>query len=42
MKIDSLYNDGMKVCLFSKSKYENENIGWYRGCSDINYSKNES
>jgi len=36
----SLYNKGMKVLIHSRSKVFNEEVGWYRGCSAINYEKN--
>jgi hypothetical protein len=42
VKIDSLYNEGMKICIFSKQKYEESKVGWYWGGHDISYSKNDS
>ena len=39
-KPTSLYNKGMKVLIYSRKKYEHEQMGWHRGCTNISYSKN--
>jgi len=39
-KPTSLYNKGMKVLIFSRKKESSEDIGWYRGATDIRYYKN--
>jgi hypothetical protein len=36
-KPKSLFNEGMKVLMFSEKKLEQENTGWYRGGEDISY-----
>ena len=42
MKLDSLYKDGMKVCIFSKARHEQFKTGWFRGGDNISYTKNET
>ncbi|KAL4445456.1 hypothetical protein ABPG74_004530 [Tetrahymena malaccensis] len=37
----SLFNQGMKILVYSKKKREKQNLGWHRSCSNINYYKNE-
>lgn len=39
-KTTSLYQVGMKPCIWSKRKYEQEGIGWFRGGEDIAYKPN--
>ena len=41
VKIDSLYNKGMQVCTFSKTRYESSKVGWHRSGSNIKYTKNK-
>ncbi|ORX58532.1 Zn-dependent exopeptidase [Piromyces finnis] len=40
-KPKSLFNNGMKVLVYSKKKKEKENIGWYRTGYNISYTKNK-
>ena len=40
VKPDSLFNDGMKVLVYSDKKAAQENIGWYRDCIKISYYAN--
>lgn len=40
MKQDSLYNQGLKVLMYSLKKYKNEGKGWYRGGENICYFQN--
>ena len=40
LKSKSLFNEGMKVLIFSEKKLENEGIGWYRSGEDIAYFQN--
>lgn len=40
MKDDSLYSSGMKPFVYSLKKKQEENIGWYRGGTNIMYSPN--
>ena len=39
-KSDSMFNNGMKVTVYSEKKSEHEKIGWHRSCYDISYFKN--
>ena len=39
-KSDSMFNYGMKIVIYSVKKAEKEQIGWYRGGSEISYFKN--
>lgn len=39
-KSDSMFNYGMKVTIYSEKKVEHESVGWHRGGTDIQYSKN--
>jgi hypothetical protein len=36
----SAFENGMQVCIFSKALYEKTGKGWYRGCTDVEYSRN--
>jgi hypothetical protein len=36
-KTTSLYQQGMKPCIWSRRKHQNEDIGWYRGGDNISY-----
>lgn len=36
-----MFNYGMKVTVYSAKKSEKENIGWFRGCTDIAYFQNQ-
>jgi hypothetical protein len=40
-KTTSLYQIGMKPCIWSKRRNEKENVGWYRGGENISYEQNE-
>jgi hypothetical protein len=40
VKPDSLFNDGMKVLIYSSKLAEEENKGWFRGGKDICYYGN--
>ena len=40
LKVDSLYNKGMQVCVFSEKKYDVNKTGWHRGGYEIRYKKN--
>jgi hypothetical protein len=40
-KTSSLYQEGMIPCIWSKRKYEQTGTGWFRGGSDISYTKND-
>lgn len=39
-KPDSLFNDGMKILVYSESMAEDKDIGWTRGCHKISYYSN--
>ncbi len=39
-KSDAMFNYGMKVTIYSEKKAEELQVGWYRGGTDISYSKN--
>jgi predicted adenine nucleotide alpha hydrolase (AANH) superfamily ATPase len=39
-KTSSLYQQGMKPCIFSKKRNLNEKIGWFKGGDDITYKQN--
>ena len=39
-KTTSLYQQGMKPCIWSRRRQEKEDIGWYRGGDNISYSQN--
>ena len=41
MKKTSLYNQGMKPCVFSKRKYEESGLEWHRDGEDIAYFQND-
>ncbi len=36
-KTTSLYQTGMKPCIWSKNKHEKEGVGWFRGGENITY-----
>jgi hypothetical protein len=36
-KPDSLFNEGMKVLIYSEKLSEDKDIGWYRGGTKISY-----
>jgi hypothetical protein len=36
-KADSLYNDGMKVLVYSEKNAQEKDIGWHRGGTKIAY-----
>lgn len=36
-KPDSLYNDGMKVLVYSEKMAANKDVGWHRGGTNIAY-----
>ncbi|XP_013406856.1 cytosolic carboxypeptidase 2 isoform X3 [Lingula anatina] len=40
MKPDSLYNNGMKPCMYSDKNAANNKIGWVRAGSEIKYYRN--
>jgi hypothetical protein len=37
LKSKSLFNEGMKVLVYSDKKLEDEKIGWHRSGEDIAY-----
>ena len=39
-KPDSLFNYGMKVTMYSETKSTQQQVGWYKGCTDISYFSN--
>jgi cytosolic carboxypeptidase protein 2/3 len=39
-KPDSLFNYGMSVSMYSDKKATNESVGWFKGCTNIDYSAN--
>lgn len=39
-KPDSLFNEGMKVLVYSEKNLAEKDIGWYRGCNKIGYYQN--
>lgn len=39
-KPDSLFNEGMRVLVYSEKKAEEEDIGWFRGGYNIAYYQN--
>eukprot|EP00347_Sterkiella_histriomuscorum_P004799 403359053 len=39
-KPDSLFNEGMKVLIFSEKQSEDKDIGWFRGGTKISYYNN--
>lgn len=40
IKPKSLYNEGMKVLIFSEKEQEKQNKGWFRGGEDYSYFMN--
>jgi hypothetical protein len=36
-KLDSLYNEGMKILAFSSDQKKEKNLGWHRVGSEISY-----
>ena len=40
-KTTSLYQVGMKPCIWSKRKNEKDGSGWFRGGEDITYNQND-
>jgi len=40
IKPKSLYNEGMKVLIYSEKKLEKDGTGWVRGGEDIYYHPN--
>ena len=40
-KTSSLYQVGMKPCIWSKKRNEADGMGWFRGCDDISYTQND-
>ena len=42
LKVDSLYNKGMQVCVFSEKKYYDQQVQWHRGGFDVSYFKNKT
>lgn len=39
-KPDSLFNEGMKVLIYSEKQAQEKDIGWYRGGTNIIYYQN--
>jgi len=39
-KPDSLFNEGMKVLIYSEKTAEEKDIGWFRGGTKIGYYQN--
>ncbi|KAL4486341.1 hypothetical protein ABPG72_007127 [Tetrahymena utriculariae] len=39
-KNGSLFNEGMKISIFSKKKYDLTKVSWFKGATDISYIKN--
>ena len=39
-KTTSLYQEGMQPCVWSKKRYEEEGVGWFRGGESITYTQN--
>lgn len=39
-KNGSLFNEGMKISIFSKKKYDLTQTGWFKGAFEIGYIKN--
>ena len=37
VKPESLYNEGMKMLMYSKKESDENGIGWFRGGKDILY-----
>ena len=40
-KTTSLYQVGMKPCIWSKRRHETEGVDWFRGGEDISYAQND-
>jgi hypothetical protein len=40
-KTSSLYQVGMKPCIWSKKKFETDGTGWFRGGDEITYQAND-
>ena len=40
IKPKSLFNEGMKLLMYSEKKLLSEKIGWHRGGEEINYIQN--
>jgi cytosolic carboxypeptidase protein 2/3 len=40
VKIDSLYKEGMKPCVFSVGENQQNGKGWHRGGFNVQYEKN--
>lgn len=39
-KTTSLYQVGMKPCIWSKRRFEEEGLGWFRGGEEVTYTQN--
>ena len=39
-KPDSLFNEGMKILVYSEKQSEDKDIGWHRSCNKISYFHN--
>jgi hypothetical protein len=39
-KTTSLYQVGMKPCIWSRRKFEEEGVGWFRGGEEVTYTQN--
>lgn len=39
-KPDSLFNEGMKILIYSEKQSEDKDIGWFRGGTKISYYAN--
>ena len=40
IKPKSLFNEGMKLLIYSEKKVSKEKTGWFRGGEDISYFQN--
>ena len=40
-KTSSLYQEGMKVAIWSKRRFEQDGTGWFRGGEEISYTQND-
>ncbi len=40
IKPKSLFNEGMKVLIYSEKSYDKEEKGWFRGGEDLSYYQN--
>ena len=40
MKSESLFNEGLKILIYSRKEYANKKIAWFRGGKNVSYYQN--